>query len=292
VSASDIATSIGALVAGVSLVAGFVLYGLNQRDAMAEQFWQALGAAKPTSQQLRQMVSYELASDLANAAIYSRDLAIPFQDLYAFAKPPSGKGPDRAEISTYLDKFFPIITVPLATPLAHRFEDQVTALATGVAPHQETFPGAYRVANSMALLCAGILIKTKELVRDEVKWRDYLPDIVVDQRTSSLGHLKWQTGESLTDAGMERLLPSKERVELLVQMIDITFDAYFRMTAKELKRVSRAEQKELVRSISETETIGDDLREAAKCLHHVFGAKEMEKFRGLLAKYEVMPSEG
>jgi hypothetical protein len=291
--ASQIATSLGALLAAASLAAGFILYRLNQRDALAAQFWQMIAVTRPNIDQLKQMVSYELASDLASTAIHSRDLALPLEDFYKYCRPESASRPDREAVVAYLDKYFPVITVPLPTPLVHQYETQTIAVASDVALYQASFPGVYRVVNSTALLFRNVLGNSKEIVRDERLWKRFLPQLVDDDdRVSSLPHMKWMTGELLTDLAMRHMKGSREQIALVIQMLDITFETYLKMSASELMQVSRAERGEKVQPTSFTQTITEDLREAGTCLRHAFTAEQMQRYEELLGEFEKTGESG
>lgn len=284
--AAQIATSLGALLAAASLAAGFVLYRLNQRDAIAAQFWRMIGLTRPNVDELKRMVSYELASELASTAVYSRDLDLPLEDLYRYCRPEAGARPDKDSVTKYLEKYFPVITVPLATPLTRQYQDLATRVAADVALYQASFPGVYRVVSSMALFFRNVLANEKEMVRDEKLWKRFLPELLEDDdRISSLSHMKWMTGELLADLVMRHMSESRERIALVMEMLDMTFETYLKMTAAELNRVSRAERGEKVQPTSFTQTITEDLREAEKCLRHALTEEQLLRYRELLDKF-------
>jgi hypothetical protein len=284
--ASQIATSLGALLAAASLVAGFILYRLNQRDTQADQFSQMIGVTRPNVEQLRRLVSYELGSELATTTVYSRDLDLPFKDLFAFCRPESGTEPTPDELGSYLDTYFPVITVPLSTPLVRQYETKTTTVASDVALYQASFPGVYRVVNSMAVLYRNVLGNSKELVRDEGLWKQFLPNLIEDKRVTNISHMKWVTGELLTGLVLRHLKRSGEQIALVIQMLDMTFETYLKMTPAELKRASRAERGEKVQPTSFTKTITEDLDEAEKCLRHVFTEEQGDRYRDLLTEFK------
>jgi hypothetical protein len=284
--ASQIATSLGALLAAASLAAGFVIYRLNQRDEQADGFSLMIGVTRSNIEQLKNMVSYELASDIATTAVYSRDLELPFSDLYEFYAPASGEPPDAEAIKEYLDKYFPVIMVPLSTELVRQYETHTTSVASDVAIYQASFPGVYRVVNSTALLYRNVLVNAREIARDEKLWKQFLPPLIASDRVTSLPHLKWMTGELLTDLVVHHLKNSREQVRLVIQMLDLTFETYLRMTPAELRTAGRAERRERIQPVSFTKTITEDLREAEKCLHGVFSASQLEQYRTLLSEFE------
>jgi len=292
--ASQVATSLGALLAALSLAAGFLLYRINRRDELAAQFRRMIGATRPGLDQLQYMVSFELASELAGAAVYSRDLELPLHDVYAYARPDSGEKPDDDEVVEYLAKRFPVITIPLNTPLVERYQGLTASIAAEVAVYQATFPGIYRIVSSVGLLFEGILFEEKTKARDEDRWEEILPGLLQDEElVSSLTHMKWMLVEIITTNLMSYIAESRTQVLILTKMIDLVIEAYLSKTARELRRISRIERKEKIKPFTETKSIAEDLQEAERCLAHALSATQQRRYRELLEDFRrPPPSDG
>jgi hypothetical protein len=285
---AQIATSLGALLAAASLGAGFLLYRLNQRDEMATQFRKTVTTTRPHVEQLNDMVSFELARELASTAVHSRDLELPLEDLYAFCRPASGERPSQQEVTDYLEKNFPVITVPLNTQLVRDYQALSTSIAADIALYQTTFPGIFRVVSSIALLLENVLSNEKAIARDEKLWKAVIPELMEDDgRIVSLEHMKWTIAEVLTAIVMTHMKESRKQIELLTQMLDLVFEAYLNKTAAELNELGKLERGEKIRAMAETKRIPEDLHEAEKCLRHAFTRPEQHaRYHTLLVDFE------
>jgi|SRR6187399_582791 len=292
--ASQIATSVGALLAAASLAAGFLIYRINQRDEFADELRLTIAKTKPHVEQLRDMVSFELARELASLVVHSRDLELPLEDLFKYCRPNSTSKPSRDEVEKYLDEYFPAITVPLNTPLVRQCQQLTTSIASDISLYQTTFPGLYRVVSSIALLLANIVNNEKAIARDEEFWKAVLPDLMENEdRITSLAHMKGVITDVITMIVMTHMKEARTEIALLNQMTNLVFEAYLDKTPAELKYLSRAERKEKMLSTSETGRITDDLREAERGLRHAFsGPSQLAQYRDLLVRFEEAGERG
>ena len=292
---SQIATSAGALLAAGSLVGGFYLYRLNQRDEQAAQFRLMLAGTQSRLAHLKDQVSYELARELASTVVNSPDLELPLRDLYAFSHPDSGAAPDEEEIVKHMKENFPLVTVPINTPLVRDYQAETTTVKADIAPYQKDFPGLFRVLASNAQIISNVLRNEKEIARDDELWRGVLPKIIEDgDRARSFEHMRGLLGDLLTQAVMQHMQNSQRQIELLNQMLDLVMDVYFDQSPKDLKHMSRRERSEKVVPVTRTERITEDLAEARKCLRHVFTTTaQVESYDQLLVDFiaTTQPSE-
>ncbi|HYP55235.1 MAG TPA: hypothetical protein VEQ41_02885 [Solirubrobacterales bacterium] len=286
---SQIATSLGALAAGGS----FVLYRLKRRDELTSHFRLTVTTLRPNVEQVHELVSFEFAYELAAAAVCSPVLELPLRDFYAHARPRDGDPPDRDRMTEYLRKNFPVITVPLNTPMASRYREITIEIAMQIAPFQNSFPGMHRIAKATIILMENCLRNAKTITRTDELWETALPSLIEqDKRITSVEHLQRVFTDVLTMVLMRDMQESQERIGPLSQMLVLVCDAYLEKTVAELSRLSRAERKEKVRAFAEIQTISEELREVEKCLRHVFSREsQRQRYRELLAAYECVGRE-
>lgn len=283
---SQIATTVGPVLAAASGAAGFTYRRLTDRDERATQFRQMLTATQSRLTHLKDQVSYELARELASTVVNAPELQLPLRDLYAFSHPDTGATPDEEEIVQYLKENFPLVTVPLNTPLVRDYQAETTTVKADIAPYQKSNPGLFRVLSSNVLILSNILRNEKEIARDDDLWRAVLPRIIHDtDRVRSFEHMKGLLGDVLTQAVMQHMQNSERQVELVNHMLVLVADVYFDQSPKDLKHMSRRERSEKVVPVTRTERITEDLAEASKCFHRVLSAEQVRRYDEYLAAF-------
>lgn len=241
-----------------------------------------LSVPRPRWDEQADQVSYELARELASTVVNAHDLQLPLRDLYGFSHPETGATPDEDEIVKYLKENFPLVTVPLNTPLVRDYQAETTKVKADIAPYQKSYPGLFRVLSSNAQILSNVLRNEKEIARDDDLWRAVLPKIIHDtDRVRSFEHMKGLLGDVLTQAVMQHMQNSERQIELLNHMLDLVMDIYFDQSPKDLVKMSRRERSEKVVPVTRTERITEDLAEAKKCLQHVFTrTSQVERYDG------------
>ncbi|MHB8241920.1 MAG: hypothetical protein ACYDHN_08000 [Solirubrobacteraceae bacterium] len=283
---AQIATTIGALAAAGTLGAGFLLYRLNRRDEDLAALRMTIAASRANVDRLRSMVGYELADELVTAAVYSRSMSVPLQNLFRQFFSNGGAAPD--DRTKKIKEALGYITVAINSPIAHDFEDRTRAISSDAARYQTSYPGLYRVLRALAALYLNVLEMEKQVARDEETWTRMLDELVDDKSAEihSLDDLLYRLSSELI--GGSTYLASEVRKELgdLGEILDLVADAYLVQDEASLVRLSRAERGEELTPVSRTKTITEDLREAEKALQHVLTKDDRLKYREIVTRFD------
>lgn len=287
---AQIATAAGAIIAAISLYSGYLLYRTSKRDAYATDFRLAVSTCKATARKLDSILTYELANEMAHAAVYSTDFDIFFDDAYKQLYQDTSQSEEEhqrhlKEISTNIES----ITVPIRTTLIRDYEAGLMAMAGAIARYETDLPAFYRVFSSVQTRFSKELYRFKKTATDEEDWGKILVECVdkdKEERGSidSAARLRHRFAYYLTGViGFENNEDQKD-INNLIELLTLVGDAYLRRDNREIAARSRHERAISMKPMSKIETIPEDLHEAGRALGDFLTKPEMLEYVDLLRK--------
>jgi hypothetical protein len=283
---SQVATTIGAILAAGTLGAGFLLYRLNRRDDDIAALRMTIATSRANADRLRGLVGYELGDELVTAAVYSRSMLVPLKRILDTVF--LGDGELTGDVKEQIHERLGVITVAIDSSIAREYEDTVRELLSDSARYQTSYPGLYRVLRSLAILYGNVLEMEKGVARDERAWANEISILLEDERENitNLDQLKYHLSSRLIRGSA--YLASEARKELgdLGEILDLVTDGYLAHDEASLVRLSRKERGETIKPLSNTKTITEDLREAEKALQHMLSRDELLKYREIVTRFD------
>jgi hypothetical protein len=283
---AQVASALSVGVATVSIYASYRLYQITRRDEYVNNLRKSILLNQERCSRLNALINYELTNEMANCVVYSKDLEIPLDEIFAsFFNPPS---PDKGEeLGNHIKDSFPAITVPIHSPLIEAYDSILFDISSDLALYQIESPGFYRVMFSFRTLFSIIKTRIKSILRDENIWKK----ILINQ----LGRKDIQDSDKLrrtvTDIFIfviqkQYLLEIQKDIDNLLEISSIVSNAYLSLAEDKLIKFSRLEKQQSLIPTYGTDTITADLEEADKCLRLLLNEEDLRKYRELVVRFD------
>jgi hypothetical protein len=154
---------------------------------------------------------------------------------------------------------------------------------------QSDYPGLFRVVISIQTLFGNVVRNAKRQVRDDDTWKKLLPEVYGERdKLQSLEKVRIRLLHIFMAFILTTLKDkSQPNINDVLNILDLTVDAYLACTDKGLYALSRKEKGVQLVSMSETKTISDDLRQAEKCLSLLLRQDELLSYREHISRQEI-----
>lgn len=287
--ASEIATTIGALLTGFSIASGFVLYYWAQRDERIRRFRESITNALNISETLDRLLNYEAAYESFHAVAQTG--AVKFILQQVFSQFFSNQSPSSISLEDHLRSDMLPIGTSIHSPIVEAFESRLDELQLEASRVQFDHPGVARVMFACHALMGNALHAHMKLMRDEDAWRKALVQLHKDtarrDRIQSVEMLTLQL-EDLFVSTSQRMLRDhhQKAIDDCLQILNLIITAYLRKEPGQIRRISRFERGLKMRTREEMQTIPEDLKEAEKCFGTALSRDELLKYRELTTRMD------
>ncbi len=283
---TKIATIVGELASAGALVAGFVLYSITKRDEYVTRFKGVMAANRARCHRLNEHVNYELVTEIVRAVVFSNELEAGLQDVYERFFSPSGSG-NKEDLEKWMKESFPVIAVPVHTPLTEAYEELILSIEADLAQYQSEFPALFRVFVSVRGYLANAERQIKESARDEELWEKVLPTMYEERHSyPSVNHFKDSLSAMLFGLVGNATAESKRDIDLALALLDLVVDAYLEVPGHGVLRWAKTERSASLIPLKSTKTVTEDLREAEKPLKQLLTQDVALAFREHVARLE------
>lgn len=285
---ANIATALGMLISGASLLAGFLLYRISKRDAFVSGFRQVLADVKTKCHKIDELITYELSHEVIASVVKAPDMDYYLQTVFEYFK----ANPQLANevVTKYLKEEFPAITVPVYSGIVDKYLNIIDSLQSTIAPYQHSFPGFHRVVSPVIMLLRNYVYATKRFATDDDVWENILATMYEEEKGcfSSFECFRERLRVVFIQL-LEEHVHNEDRqkdINDILQIIDMIAKAYADLNERKLYRQSKSEKNITLVPESEIETATGDLREAEKCLKSLLGQDQLLNFRELVTRVE------
>ncbi|MFI0789532.1 hypothetical protein ACH4Q6_28475 [Streptomyces lydicus] len=262
--AAQVATTFGTTIGLGSLGSGYYIFRKGRMDRYASEFRANLSEAISGFESLNDLITYEMANEVAATAVYARDLEPFFEDAQKALSLPEQ---DFDEFVKHCFDESPII-VAIHTRLTQTCEQILSHIEPSMTRYQTDFPGAYRLTRTASTIFARILREHKRIARKEKIWqgilrylraKDALRDGDTDRlRAAFSGYLAMAIARSEEAA--------EDDIDDILEMLRIVGTAYMGCSDKRVLK-NRAEQGRVrMRPWPEIPTFTEELYEDEKAL--------------------------
>lgn len=288
VTISTIATAVSAIVGCASLWSAFYLYQIEKRREKSRSFRDALVAARTLARQLDSLLTYEMGYEIAHCVISWSPIQIFLRKVHTeFFSANMAK--TKEELDTYLKANTPVIVSPIHSPTVDQFEDKLALLQQEEAAIAFDHPGVGRIVVAAVHVLQNTFRGQKGLVHDEDAWSAALRQVFEKKKPGDGDFEYFATRLTLMFVGtwmdiMKQV--NQPNIDDTISALELVVDRYLQKTARELNAASRSERSKQMIPDSKTKTIGDDLREAEKCLGRVLVTEDILLLRQYSAQME------
>jgi len=284
-SITSLATALGTIIAGITLISMYNLYRISKRDAYILNVRQIITRTRRSCHKLDQLLTYEISNEFVSIIIRSYDLELPLRDVFNKIKQDDLK---KEDFEQYIKEYFPPITVPIHTPILEVYENLLEDLEQDVSFLQTEYPGLFRIIKSIQVYFSAVINNNKELIRDTELWAELLLGSFEDKNNyDNLDRYKNYIFHSLVIALMSKQEENDQPIiDDLIKLIDLTTDAYLATGTKRMYELSSLEKETKLQDILITKEITDDLREAEKALNYLFTNQQLLNYREYVVKIE------
>ncbi|WOD40492.1 hypothetical protein [Nodosilinea sp. E11] len=282
---TQFATALGVGISAASILASYRLYQMSKRDEYVNNLRTSILLNQERCSRLEALVNYELANEVVNCVIHSRDLELPLLDiLNDFFKSDTAT---EEELKAYIVERFPFISTPIHSDTVSLFDDLTVMISSDLARYQVDAPGFYRVMSSLRDLYSIIETNLKNIIRNEKHWIAYLTYLFKNAKDEiqDVGRLKQRLANLfITEINNSYLLRSRKDTSDLSHIARMVSHAYLSLNETNLFKFSKTERRQDLKPISND--ISDNLREAEKSLKHLLEPDNLHKYWELMARFE------
>jgi hypothetical protein len=282
---TSIATAASAVIACGSLWSVYALYKITKRDERTRRVRDAIVSARTLALQLNSMVDtgmgFEAAESVAVAAQMQHFLCSIHKTCFA-----AGQNKTPEELKTLLKEITPTIVTPVRSTIADKFKDGLAVLERLQSEIRYDHPGLSRVIKACSIVLNNTIRAQQHLVRDEKAWGQAITQLHTGRKPVFEEYEAFHNEliEMFVGTWVEIMMQvNQPNIDDTIAALSLVVDCYLEKSPRALLRLSKYERSKKMIPDDKTKTVGDDLREAEKCLDRSLSQQDLL----LLRQYSV-----
>lgn len=288
---SAVATTISAVIGASSLVAGFLIYNIGRRDQKLKEMRESMVIGKATANQLDELLSIDVAYEVYTSASESVIVSTFINEVWRlfFSNPDT----TLEELDAYLDEKCPIIFASITAPKVEQFQQGLRTLEIEAAKLEYEYPGTARALYAARNILRNAYRVQKRIVLAEEVWQAGLKQVFEDAKAdnSTLETFKSEISQRFISTSLGSL---KERGQATIndtlQALDIVVRAYLEKSPKQLLRAAKLQKSRTLISLSDTETVAEDVRQLEEGMRGTLSNDDILTLRQLATQIDTRES--
>lgn len=286
----DIITACGTVVAAISIISAFVLYKLQKRDEHLAKVRESLQLLSNGINELDSMLNFELAHELSSSLVYSESSRYCIRRIYEIANIAIDNQQDESATQKSIRETLGVFGISFQETLANKYANLISSIKQASTIFYPDYKGLFRFSKACTTLMRNVFLNYKKVLLDE----DLITKLIYQEMIK--GHCKWESCEQfekeLTDRlisviELSRIKHSQNDVDCLVKLLELVYSRHIELSAKEWRKLARANKKIQLLPYDSITTVTGDLREAEKCFRTIMDRDDSMNYSALVQTIEI-----